>query len=147
MWCWEAGWLGSEGRAGDASQSFCPEQGVSTPPPRPPSPPSYTHTRGATWLYFQNQEPLSPSLWAQYGQQAITELTSRRRCSSWQWGWCWAALMTAGMMLTRTIKKLVRFSFNPPLTYHGARALSWRTEGASSTSTHPPDMLSRFLCA
>lgn len=63
----------------------------------------HTHTRVATWLYFQNQEPFSPSLWALYGQQAITELTSRMRCSvadswidhwaslriKWSLCWCW----------------------------------------------------------
>lgn len=60
---------------GDASQSFCPEQGASTPPPPP-----HTYTRGAMRLYFQNED--SPLPLPQYNQQTITGLTSRlKRCS------------------------------------------------------------------
>lgn len=89
MWCWEAGWLAVRGVwVMQASHFVQNKVSVASPPLPPlPFPPSYTHTGGATRLYFQNQEPLSPSLWAQYGQQTIAELTSGWGGAQWQLGW------------------------------------------------------------
>lgn len=58
MWCWEVDWLGTEGSVDDASQSLCPEQGVSSPPS--PSP-NYTHTQGAHMIIFPKSRALSPT--------------------------------------------------------------------------------------
>lgn len=67
-WCWEAGWLGSQESADDASQSFCPLQGVSCPLRKH----TQTHTPDD---YISKLQPCTPNLYAQCGLQAVTELT------------------------------------------------------------------------
>lgn len=63
---------------------LCPEQGFSAPlPPFPSNPHTHTNTGAVCHtIIFPKWRASLPSLWAQYGQQTITELTSRlRRCS------------------------------------------------------------------